>query len=115
MSNEEVLNFLERFSGCSNPKGIKAQYPLKSSNATLSRLLCEEARRRWIKVVKSEGVMIDDISCLVLDLGEDSISKFQNLPEKVLRRRTSIDDIKESLFGSLALSRNNRNCTSSIK
>mmetsp|Transcript_9036 Transcript_9036/g.9003 ORF Transcript_9036/g.9003 Transcript_9036/m.9003 type:complete len:91 (+) Transcript_9036:1600-1872(+) len=46
MTNEEVVSYLEKFSSLSNRKGLKAEFPITPLNATISRLLCEEARKR---------------------------------------------------------------------
>jgi hypothetical protein len=66
MENFEVVNFVEKFRGAtSNCKNI---YPAKTSNSTISRLLCEEARYRWLGIVEDDDVMIDDITCIVIEL-----------------------------------------------
>lgn len=40
---------------------------IKPDNTTIARLICEEARLRWVSVVESDDVIIDDISCVILD------------------------------------------------
>ena len=35
---------------------------------TAAHLLCEESRRRWLKELRDEDGVIDDISCLLLEL-----------------------------------------------
>lgn len=37
-------------------------------NTNIARLLCEEARVRWLSVVEQEDVPIDDISAVVIEL-----------------------------------------------
>ena len=34
-------------------------------------MLCEEARHRWFTIVEEEDVLIDDISCVVIELIEE--------------------------------------------
>ena len=43
-------------------------YPVRLSNSTIARLLCEEARYRWMGILEKEDVCVDDISCVVLEL-----------------------------------------------
>lgn len=65
MDNAEVVNFVEKFRhGAQNGGSL---YPSRQSNSSIARLLCEEARFRWFGVVEEEDVMIDDISCVVLE------------------------------------------------
>jgi hypothetical protein len=74
MSNQEVVNFIERFRKSSLKKvegslagavTVRSRQALKTN---IAHLLCEEARYRWLGLVKEEDVMIDDISCVVLEL-----------------------------------------------
>lgn len=39
---------------------------------TAAHLLCEESRRRWVSMLRDEEGLIDDISCLLLELQEVS-------------------------------------------
>lgn len=66
MENIEAVNFVDRFRADCNLTG--ESYPAKSDNSSIARLLCEEARARWFKIVEDEDVMIDDISCIVIEL-----------------------------------------------
>lgn len=66
MENSEVVNFIEKFkNNCQNSGNT---YPAKVSNSTISRMLCEEARFRWFGIIEDEDVMVDDISCVVIEL-----------------------------------------------
>ena len=67
MDNYEVINLVEKFRNRSS--NIGCMYPARISNSTIARILCEEARYRWLGIVEEEDVMIDDISCVVLELG----------------------------------------------
>ncbi|CAG9322694.1 unnamed protein product [Blepharisma stoltei] len=106
MTNEEVVSYLEKFSSQSNRKGLKAEFPITPLNATISRLLCEEARKRWIEISKKENVMIDDISCLVIEIENDQESLIKTLPDKDLEDQKVVDDIESGILSALYLSRN---------
>jgi hypothetical protein len=74
MSNQEVVNFIERFRKSSlknvegSPAGAVTVRSRQGLKTNIAHLLCEEARYRWLGLVKEEDVMIDDISCVVLEL-----------------------------------------------
>ena len=70
MDNEDVGTFVECYRGkCKT--GINS-FPLGNdvnfTNTCISQILCEEARMRWYTIVEEEDVMIDDISCIVIEL-----------------------------------------------
>ena len=75
MENQEVADFVEAY----RPSCIRdIQSPLKTDrirpmNSTIAQLLCEEARTRWLSIVEEEDVVIDDISCVILELKESSM------------------------------------------
>ncbi|OMJ93020.1 hypothetical protein SteCoe_4101 [Stentor coeruleus] len=66
MENIEVINLVDKFRN--NTASYGNTYPAKSCNTTIARLVCEEARYRWFGIVEDEDVMIDDISCFVIEL-----------------------------------------------
>ena len=70
MDNESVSCFVEYFRkfSCKTSKKKVKSADITPENATISQLLCEEARSRWKKIIEEEDVMIDDISCVVLEL-----------------------------------------------
>ncbi|OMJ88839.1 hypothetical protein SteCoe_9139 [Stentor coeruleus] len=82
MENFEVVNFVEKFRGATS--NCKSNYPAKTTNSTIARLLCEEARYRWLGVVEEDDVMIDDITCIVIELSYGEII-----------RRVETGDVKE--------------------
>ena len=65
MDNVEVINFVDKFKG--QCIGNSDGYPANTGNSSISRLLCEEARFRWLGMAQQERVSIDDISCIVID------------------------------------------------
>jgi serine/threonine protein phosphatase PrpC len=84
MDNFEVANFVEKFrSSCQN-SGI--DFPARTSNSNIARLLCEEARFRWFGVVEEEDVMIDDISCVVIEIGFGDLSVSNDVRNVVDRK-----------------------------
>jgi serine/threonine protein phosphatase PrpC len=70
MDNKQVVGFLHDFKGTAQTRF--SQLPIGTTiteaDTTLAHLLCEEARSLWKAIVEKEDVMIDDISCIVLDL-----------------------------------------------
>lgn len=73
-SPQEAVDFIEKFRRqCSKSPSLPVSFPVRVPNTSVSHLLCEEARVRWLGVVQNEEVCMDDISCLVLELeGGDS-------------------------------------------
>lgn len=69
MSNSEATSFVDRFRHlCPIESSPSSSSPVSASNACISHLLCEEARYRWFGIVEQDDVMVDDISCLVIQL-----------------------------------------------
>lgn len=68
MDNEDVINFGEyyRSLACKEVKKHK-DANANISNSIISQLLCEEARARWLRIVEKDDVMIDDISCVIVE------------------------------------------------
>ena len=95
MDNFEVVNFIEKFRGSAQNQG--SNYPARTSNSSIARLLCEEARFRWFGVIEEEDVMVDDISCIVLEF--NSIENIKILPDS-----TVADERKVNKFKSIAIS-----------
>lgn len=80
MDNSEVVDFVERFRySCTGDTNL---YPAKPENSSISRMLCEEARYRWLGVVQRDDVMIDDISCIVVEVGNVEPGERVEIPEK---------------------------------
>lgn len=70
MENQEVCDFVEAFRNkslrdVSVPRQNEVVCP---ENVTIAQLLCEEARARWLSIVAAEDVLIDDISCVIVEL-----------------------------------------------
>lgn len=72
MSNKEVVDFVEYYRGhCLKSPGCSARRPSVAVNqANIAQLLCEEARARWLTILEHEPSDIDDISCVVIELGK---------------------------------------------
>ena len=63
---------------------------VNSSNTCISQIVCEEARMRWYTIVEEEDVMIDDISCIVLEIKKgDGVLKTHS------KRPIPIEEINE--------------------
>lgn len=94
MENQEVCDFVEAYRhksvrGVQHPKQLTSVQP---DTVTIAQLLCEEARARWIKIVATEDVNIDDISCLVLELQVGGERK-RRAPQRTIAPRKDIEDV----------------------
>lgn len=92
LSNEEVTCFVDMYLGVSRKEGGK-EGKAKVGAVSIARLVCEEARYRWMGLVETEGVVVDDISCIVIELPEDSInssilSEDRDLPRPISLQST---------------------------
>jgi serine/threonine protein phosphatase PrpC len=83
MDNEDVVNFVECYrGGCRKGEGRNGRGDVGPGTSSIARLLCEEARVRWLSIVEDEDVLIDDISCVVIEL------------EPPLELQSSVDSLK---------------------
>ncbi|OMJ76126.1 hypothetical protein SteCoe_24569 [Stentor coeruleus] len=76
MDNDDVVNFIECFrEKCKrgNIRALGKHTEVIPSITCIAHLLCEESRQRWFSIVEDEDVMIDDISCIVLELKKGDI------------------------------------------
>lgn len=93
MENQEVSDFVEAY----RQRSVRGQQmPLyvdvvEPSNVCISHLLCEEARARWLSIVEAEDVLIDDISCVVLELITHLPSKKRAPPRTVQTHKDFAD------------------------
>lgn len=69
MDNDDVVAFLERYrhTCVRNVSAPTIGQPVNCRNATIAQMICEEARTRWFAIIEKEEVMIDDISCVVVE------------------------------------------------
>jgi serine/threonine protein phosphatase PrpC len=74
MDNEDVGTFVECYRGkCkTGQKHAATGSEVNPRNSSIAQIVCEEARMRWFTIVEEEDVMIDDISCIVLEIKKDS-------------------------------------------
>lgn len=93
MDNEDAGTFVEYYrrkckTGLNSPPlGTEVCY----SNTCIAQLLCEEARMRWYTIVEEEDVMIDDISCIVVE-----INRNEAVLAKHSKRPVPVEDIIEN-------------------
>ena len=76
MNNAEVATFVETYrSACVRflPSDCPANI-VDPRNSSIARLLCEEARVRWLALAEADDTVIDDISCVVLEF-DSRVSK----------------------------------------
>ncbi|OMJ67158.1 hypothetical protein SteCoe_35761 [Stentor coeruleus] len=94
MDNEDVGTFIECYrrkcrTGINScPLGTEVNF----SNTCIAQILCEEARMRWYTIVEEEDVMIDDISCIVLE-----IKRTDEILAKHSKRPVPMDDVGEKV------------------
>ena len=94
MENQEVCDFVEAFRQKSVRNITMPQYVdvVDPFNVSIAHLLCEEARARWLSIVEAEDVLIDDTSCLVLELITHLPSK-KRAPPRNTAPRKDIEDV----------------------
>lgn len=91
MENIEVINFTERFrKKCIQGVGSK-EYPHGISNSSISHMIAEEARYRWLGICEDEDVMIDDISVIVIEMGSLEPTPLQLPPVQVSRKTIQLN------------------------
>lgn len=75
LENQEVSDFVEayRYSTIREQSMAKYNDIVKPELVPIAQLLCEEARARWLTVVEAEDVLIDDISCIVIEFKDSEI------------------------------------------
>ena len=70
MDNHDVCNYVEYFrTKCLRehrkiPKGESISH----KNSNIAHMICEESRTRWLSIVEEEDVLVDDISCIIIEL-----------------------------------------------
>lgn len=72
MDNAEVAGYIERYRhSCQsirdNEEEVETSGKVDVRCATVCRMLCEEARKRWLNIIKNYDVESDDISAIVLE------------------------------------------------
>lgn len=95
MENQEVVDFVEAYRLRSVKNVEMASYidPVEPDNVTIAHLLCEEARARWLAIVEGEDVLIDDVSCTVIELNT-SVRKRVKAPARTLKTRKEVADVE---------------------
>jgi serine/threonine protein phosphatase PrpC len=69
MENRDAVNLVEGFRHkCSD--GSPERSSVKPTEVNIATLLALESRYRWLDLVKAEDVIIDDISVIVVELGD---------------------------------------------
>ena len=70
MSNKDCVDFIESHRGLCIRDTEKPPICdiVTPNNSCISQLVCEEARLRWLAKVENEDSIIDDISCIVIEL-----------------------------------------------
>lgn len=95
MDNDDVGTFVECYRGNCKAGSNSPFYGnvIEPDNASIAQILCEEARLRWFTIVEEEDVVIDDISCIVLEINK-GVSGTHGTVRHV-KRPAPVDDTKE--------------------
>jgi serine/threonine protein phosphatase PrpC len=83
MDNEDAVNFVECFRRkCKADAERQPSDEVTLSNSSIAQLLAEEARLRWYSIVEEEDVVIDDITCVVVEIhaGGKTLAQHQKRP-----------------------------------
>lgn len=95
MDNDDVCNFVEYFrSKCqkNHKRSFKGE-PVFYGNSNIAQLLCEEARVRWLSIVEDEDVLIDDISCVIIEFNYGNLAAVLDQKKNVKAKK--FDDCKD--------------------
>ena len=93
MDNAEVAGFVEKYRGsCAllrdNEFEVGNSGKVDVRSGTVCRMLCEEARKRWLNVIKNYDVQSDDISAIVLEFTCPADKAAAQLNAPLLQGRT---------------------------
>lgn len=75
LDNQDVVNFVEYHRNkCKRNMSERPDTKIVTQeNTCIAQLLCEEARVRWFSIVEEEDVLIDDISCVILEINDSQV------------------------------------------
>jgi serine/threonine protein phosphatase PrpC len=115
MDNSEVAGFVEKYrSSCTmvrdNESEVGNSGKVDVRSGTVCRMLCEEARKRWLDIIKNYDVQSDDISAIVLEFTQpaDKAADQLNIPllqGKAPNARNSRQIIRSDKVGQMRVSR----------
>ena len=83
MDNQEVCAFIDQHRSISASEEPKSPGIVHPSEVSVAQLLCEEARTRWLSVIEAEDAVVDDISCIVLELTPKKASEPPRRPSRL--------------------------------
>ena len=97
MDNEEVVNFVECFRNkCPRVPAEEANNEISYKNTCIAQILAEEARIRWYSIVEEEDVIIDDISCVVVEIKSiGNISRLYTKKIKIEQKKAVVPEREE--------------------
>lgn len=99
LENEDVVHFVEFYRNkCIKGMDTRPEdNVVRPDNTCIAHLLCEEARIRWQTIIEEEDVMVDDISCLILEMNSCKISFTPKNPGKIPEVMPSNEAVKHEL------------------
>ena len=83
MANDEVCAFIDQNRAISASEKSKNPEIVLASEVPIAQLLCEEARTRWLSVIEVEDTVVDDISCIVVELTSKRLPEATERPTKL--------------------------------
>lgn len=94
MDNEDVGTFVECYRNkCKTfVDSCCLGVEINPSNSCIAQILSEEARMRWYTIVEEEDVMIDDISCIVVEIRRNA-----EVGIKHSKRPVPIEEVSEKV------------------
>ncbi|OMJ66161.1 hypothetical protein SteCoe_37100 [Stentor coeruleus] len=119
MDNKDVGTFVECNRGRCK-KGVKNKgfgKEVHFGNAYIAQILCEEARLRWYTIVEEEDVMIDDISCIVIEIkrGNEVLAECSKGAIPVENNEIKITDEHSGEADKVGLSKNRMSLNANIR
>jgi serine/threonine protein phosphatase PrpC len=94
MDNHDVCNYVEYFrTKCLREhRKIPKGEPISHKNSNIAQMICEESRTRWLSIVEEEDVLVDDISCIIIELNPgDSRAILNQKKAKIMKFNSQSD------------------------
>lgn len=79
------MHFIEHFKSKCGTTYQQGKGPVEPASTSIAHLLCEEARYRWFDVVEAEDVMVDDISCVILEFHSENVPSRPTSTQRISR------------------------------
>ena len=84
MESQEVCAFIDQHRSSAASDKPRSPGTVRASEVPVAQLLCEEARTRWLSVIEAEDAVVDDISCIVLELTPKRVCEQPRRPSQLV-------------------------------